>query len=96
MNPRFRLTQALRDAMKNKGLRVNQVAREIDVEPTRLSKILNCSIRMTPAFGLKLESVLGVSAAILLTMQAFDDLAEEKVKLGQEVTFGVPRLELVS
>ena len=64
--------------MKPAGLSINQLARDIDVPPGRISEIISGKRAITANTALRLGKYFGVSPEVWLNLQADYDLRVEK------------------
>ncbi len=62
------------DFMKPAGLSINQLARDIDVPPGRISEIVNGKRTITADTALRLGKYFGVSPEVWLNLQTDYDL----------------------
>jgi addiction module HigA family antidote len=62
------------DFMKPMGLSINQLARDIDVPPGRISEIINGKRAITADTALRLGKYFGVSPEVWLNLQTDYDL----------------------
>ena len=73
----------LEDFMKPLGLSINQVARDLDVPPNRVSAILNGTRSITAYIALRLGTYFGVSPETWLGLQLNYDLRLARREKGQ-------------
>ncbi len=75
----------LEDFMKPLNLSINQLARDLDVPPNRVSAIVNGTRAITADSALRLGMYFGVSAETWLGMQAEYDLRIARRRHGDEI-----------
>jgi addiction module HigA family antidote len=75
----------LEDFMKPLGLSINQLARDIDVPPNRISSIVNGVRAITADTALRLSAYFGVSAETWLGLQVDYDLRVTRHRDGAEI-----------
>jgi len=76
----------LEDFMKPLNLSINQLARDLDVPPNRISAIVNGTRAITADSALRLGTYFGVSPETWLGLQAEYDLRIAKREHGAEIT----------
>jgi len=91
--------------MKPMGLSINQLARDIDVSPGRISEIVNGKRTITADTALRLGKYFGVSPEIWLNLQTDYDLriarrttwleTESALEPERHNLFNLPREEVV-
>jgi len=75
----------LEDFMKPLNLSINQLARDLDVPPYRISAIVNGTRTITADSALRLGTYFGVSPETWLGLQAEYDLRIAKREHGAEI-----------
>ena len=75
----------LEDFMKPLNLSINQLARDLDVPPNRISAIVNGTRSITADSALRLGTYLGVSPETWLSLQADYDLRLIRQQRGPEI-----------
>ncbi len=75
----------LEDFMKPLGISINQLARDLDVPPNRISAIVNGARAITADTALRLGTYFGVSPETWLGLQLEDDLRLTRQRAGQEI-----------
>jgi len=75
----------LEDFMKPLGLSINQLARDLDVPPNRISAIVNGTRAITANSALRLGTYFGVSPETWLGLQAEYDLRIARRQHGEEI-----------
>lgn len=75
----------LEDFMKPLGISINQLARDLDVPPNRISTIVNGVRSITADTALRLGAYFGVSPETWLGLQIEYDLRLTRQRAGQEI-----------
>ena len=75
----------LEDFMKPLNLSINQLARDLDVPPNRISAIVNGTRAITADSALRLGTYFGVSPETWLGLQAEYDLRVARRQHGEEI-----------
>ena len=75
----------LEDFMKPLGLSINQLARDLDVPPNRVSAIVNGARSITADTALRLGTYFGVSPETWLGLQLGYDLRLARREKGQTI-----------
>jgi len=75
----------LEDFMKPLGISINQLARDLDVPPNRISTIVNGIRSITADTALRLGAYFGVSPETWLGLQIEYDLRLTRRRAGQEI-----------
>lgn len=75
----------LEDFMKPLGISINQLARDLDVPPNRISAIVNGSRSITADTALRLGAYFSVSPETWLGLQLEYDLRVTRQRDGQEI-----------
>lgn len=83
------------DVLPAYGLSVSATARLLNVNRANLHGVLSGDVAMTPDMAIKLEAAFGVSADLLLRMQAAFDLAEARDREAA-ITAGITRQTLAA
>lgn len=73
------------DFMKPLGISINQLARDLDVPPNRISAIVNGTRSITADTALRLGAYFGVSAETWLGLQTDYDLRVVRQRSGEEI-----------
>jgi addiction module HigA family antidote len=73
------------DFMKPLGISINQLARDLDVPPNRISAIVNGTRSITADTALRLGAYFGVSAETWLGLQTDYDLRVTRQRSGEEI-----------
>lgn len=81
----------LEDFMKPLGISINQLSRDLDVPPNRISGIVNGVRAITADTALRLGYYFGVSPEIWLGLQVNYDMRVAKRELGTEIARKVRR-----
>lgn len=71
--------------MKPLGISINQLARDLDVPPNRISAIVNGTRSITADTALRLGAYFGVSAETWLGLQTDYDLRVVRQRSGEEI-----------
>jgi addiction module HigA family antidote len=71
--------------MKPMGLSINQLARDLDVPPGRISAIVNGKRAVTADTALRLSRYFGVSADLWVGLQADYDLRLARRRVGSKI-----------
>ncbi len=85
----------LEDFMRPQGVSINQLARDIDVPPNRVSEIVNNKRAITADTALRLARYFGISPDIWLNLQSEYDLRRAARALGEEIDSRVRPLRRV-
>ena len=83
----------LEDFLKPMGISLNQLARDLDVPPTRIHGIVHGTRSVTADTALRLGTYFGVSPETWLNMQADYDLRVARRARGGEIAKRVRRRE---
>jgi addiction module HigA family antidote len=75
----------LEDFMKPLGVSINQLARDLDVPPNRISAIVNGARAITADTALRLGTYFRVSPETWLGLQADYDLRVVRMRDGEEI-----------
>ena len=81
------------DFMRELGLSINQLARDLDVPPNRVSAIVNGKRAITADTALRLERYFGVDAQTWLNLQTNYELRVARRQVGPRVARSVNPLE---
>ncbi|MEO8504383.1 MAG: HigA family addiction module antitoxin [Acidobacteriota bacterium] len=81
----------LEEFMKPLALSINQLARDLDVPPGRVSAIVNGKRAITADTALRLSRYFGVSAELWVGLQAAYDLRVARRAVGADVERHVAR-----
>ena len=81
----------LEEFMKPLALSINQLARDLDVQPGRVSAIVNGKRAITADTALRLSRYFGVSAELWVGLQADYDLRVARRAVGADVERQVAR-----
>jgi addiction module HigA family antidote len=81
----------LEDFMKPLGISINQLSRDLDVPPNRISGIVNGARAITADTALRLGYYFGVSPEIWLGLQVDYDMRVAKRELGTQIARKVRR-----
>ena len=73
------------DFMEPMNLSINQLSRDLDVPPNRISEIVNGKRSVTADTALRLERYFGVEAQFWLNLQSEYNLRIMKRKVGREI-----------
>lgn len=73
------------------GLTQTQVADRLKVTPANLNRVLTGKAALSHELALKIEKAFGISADLLVRMQAGHDLAQARLRAA-EITAGVEPL----
>ena len=73
------------DFMEPMGISINQLSRNLDVPPNRISEIVNGKRGITADTALRLERYFGIEAQFWLSLQSEYDLRIMKRKIGNEI-----------
>ncbi|MBA3975732.1 MAG: addiction module antidote protein, HigA family [Candidatus Solibacter sp.] len=76
----------LEDFMKPLGISINQLARDLDVPPNRISAIVNGARSITADTALRLSAHFRVSPETWLGLQLDYDLRTARQRHGDEIT----------
>ncbi|ELV2843032.1 HigA family addiction module antidote protein [Enterobacter cloacae] len=74
--------------LEDNEISLRALARNLDVSPTALSKVLAGKAAISPEMALKLEAGLGIAARLWLAMQATYDL--NRARKGIDLSHVVP------
>lgn len=77
------------ETLPSYGLNVSSAAILLQVTRAHLHRVLNAQAALTPEMAVKFEKAFGVSAELLLTMQARYDLA--RLRAGADVAASIER-----
>lgn len=83
----------LEDFMKPLDLSINQLARALDVPPTRIHGIVNAKRSIPADTALRLSQYFGVSPQTWLNLQSEYDLRTARQKVGEEIQKRVRKRE---
>ncbi len=75
----------LEDFMRPMGISINQLARDLDVPPNRISGIVNGARSITADTALRLGTYFGVSAETWLGLQLDYDLRLARQRSGDQI-----------
>lgn len=75
----------LEDFMKPMGISINQLARDLDVPPNRISAIVNGARSITADSALRLGTYFGVSPETWLGLQIECDLRVARLRDGAQI-----------
>ncbi len=75
----------LEDFMKPLGISINQLARDLDVPPNRVSMIVNGARSITADTALRLGTYFGVSPETWLGLQVEYDIRRTRQRDGEEI-----------
>ena len=78
----------LQEFLKPMGIRVNRLARDLDVPPNRIRLIVKSTRSITAGTALRLSTCFGVSPELWLSLQAGYDLRVTKLARGEEIERG--------
>jgi addiction module HigA family antidote len=79
------------DFLKPFGISINQLARDLDVPPNRISMIVNGERSITADTALRLGTCFGVSPEMWLNLQTEYDLRRARRERGAEIERRVRR-----
>lgn len=77
--------EMLRDELEERGLSMNQLARELHVPMNRISAIVNGKRAITADTALRLARFFGTSAQMWMNLQANYDLEVASRQLGPQI-----------
>lgn len=77
--------EMLRDELEERGLSMNQLARELRVPMNRVSAIVNGKRAITADTALRLARFFGTSAQMWMNLQADYDLEVASREVGQQI-----------
>ena len=83
----------MEEFMKPLGLSINQLARDLDVPPTRIHGIVNAKRSITADTALRLSQYFAVSPQTWLNLQSEFDLRTARRQHGEEIQKRVRRRE---
>ena len=73
------------DFMETMDISINQLSRDLDVPPNRISEIVNGKRGITADTALRLERYFGIEAQFWLNLQSEYDLRMLKRKIGPDI-----------
>ncbi len=73
------------DFMEPMNISINQLSRDLDVPPNRISEIVNGKRSVTADTALRLERYFGIEAQFWLNLQSEYNLRIVKRKVGHEI-----------
>ena len=75
----------IRDELAERGIAPAQAARDMRIPRSRLSDIFACRKGVSADTAIRVERYLGISASLLLRLQADFDLSKAKREIGPQV-----------